>query len=86
MKRLFGDDAKQITDIYITDWTQEVYTSIAEDHKPMAAHPDYGFDAKVYDDRLIFTGTETAYKEGGYLEGCIIAIDSILKRWEEVSQ
>ena len=34
MIRLFGEDAKQIKNIHITDWTQEQYSSVSEDHKP----------------------------------------------------
>ena len=79
MVRLFGEDAKQIKNIYITDWTQETYSSVATDHRPMSTHPNYGYDTKVYSDRLLFTGTESAFQDGGYLEGCICAADKVVK-------
>ena len=79
MLRLFGNDAKQIKNIYITDWTKERYSSVQEDHKPMSVHPDYGFNTKVYNDRLIFTGTESAFEDGGYLEGCVVAVKKIVE-------
>lgn len=79
MQRLFGDDAKQIKNIYITDWTKEPYSSVSADHRPMSAHPDYGYDAKAYDGELIFIGTESSFQDGGYLEGSVIAVKSVVK-------
>lgn len=80
MYRLFGDDAKQIKRIYLTDWTKEPYSSVPADHKPMAAHPNYGYEANAYDNRLLFTGTESAFQDGGYLEGCIVAVENLVKK------
>jgi len=79
MKRLFGDDAKQITDIYITDWTQEEYSSVKEDHKAMTTHPNYGHNSTAYNDTLIFMGTESAFQDGGYLEGCIVSVKKLVE-------
>ena len=79
MERLFGDYAKQIKHIYITDWTQESYSSVKEDHKAMASHPNYGHKSSAYDDRLLFTGTEAALQDGGYLEGCVVSVKKLLE-------
>ncbi len=79
IQRLFGDDAKQIKNIYITDWTKERYTSVAADHRALSAHPDYGFNARAYDDRVIFLGTESSFQEGGYLEGCVVSVKRVVK-------
>ncbi|WP_345974172.1 FAD-dependent oxidoreductase [Sulfurimonas sp. HSL3-7] len=75
MRRLFGDDAQKITKIYITDWSQERYTSVISDRRPLSAHPDYGHDTRCYDDRLIFLGTESSFEEGGYLEGALRCVE-----------
>ncbi len=80
MVRLFGEDAKLVKKIYITDWTKEKYSSVAADHKPMATHPNYGFDVNAYDDRLIFCGTESAFEDGGYLEGCIVSAKEVITK------
>jgi len=80
MFRLFGDDAKQIKNIYITDWTQERYSSVSADHRPMSTHPDYGYDAKAYSNSLLFTGTESAFQDGGYLEGCVVVVENIVNK------
>ncbi len=79
MSRLFGDAAKQIKNIYITDWTKESYTSVKSDHQSLATHPNYGFDASIYDNRLLFTGTESAFHDGGYLEGCIVSVSRVVE-------
>lgn len=80
MYRLFGDDAKQIKNIYITDWTKEPFTSVPADHRPLSAHPDYGFTKMAYDDKLVFLGSESSYVEGGYLEGAVTAVQHEVKR------
>jgi len=77
MKRLFDEDAKQIESIYITDWSKETFTSTKQDNKPLSVHPNYGYDIKVYDNKLIFSGTEASFQEGGYLEGSICSINKI---------
>ena len=84
MQRLFGEKAKLIKNIYITDWTKEPYSSLPADHKAMSSHPDYGYDEQAYGNRLLFTGTESAFQEGGYLEGCVVAANNIVKTIESL--
>jgi len=74
MQRLFGEDAQKITKIYITDWSREPYTAVISDRRPVSAHPVYGHTARCYDDRLIFSGTESSFEEGGYLEGALLSV------------
>lgn len=80
MQRLFGDDAKRIRNIYITDWTKERFTSVRADHRALAAHPDYGHSAEAYDGKLIFMGSESSRHEGGYLEGAVISAKSTAEK------
>ncbi len=80
MYRLFGDDAKQIKNIYITDWTKEPFTSVIADHRPLSSHPDYGYNVMGYDEKLIFMGTESSFFEGGYLEGAVVSADNVAER------
>jgi len=77
MQRLFGDDAKRIKKIHITDWTKERFTSVSADHRALAAHPDYGHAAEAYDGKLIFMGSESSRYEGGYLEGAVISAKNV---------
>lgn len=73
MTRLYGAKASSPLNIYLLDWGKEVFTSSTLDSKPLAEHPSYGFDATHFDGKLIFSGTESALKEGGYLEGAVNA-------------
>jgi monoamine oxidase len=71
--RLHGQKAANPSMIYFVDWKKETYTSTALDAMPLREHPSYGFDATHFDEKMIFSGTESALREGGYLEGAITA-------------
>ena len=58
---------------------QEIYTSTQADHRPMSSHPEYGYKAAAYDNKMHFVGTESAFHDGGYLEGCIVSMEKLLK-------
>ena len=78
LTRLYGEKASKPLNIYVIDWRKEIYTSTALDSQPLADHPAYGFDARHFNGKLIFSGTESAFQEGGYLEGAVNAtLDSI---------
>lgn len=80
MKRLFGSKSELITKIYFTDWRKEKFSSTHHDHKGLSAHPEYGSDLQHFDNKLFFIGTETAYDNGGYLEGAIISAKEVAKK------
>ncbi|MBT8344430.1 MAG: FAD-dependent oxidoreductase [Sulfurovum sp.] len=71
LTRLYGRKAANPTKLYLVDWKKEVYTSTALDAMPLREHPSYGFTATHFGDQLMFSGTESAIREGGYLEGAI---------------
>lgn len=71
--RLYGAKASKPLNIYLLDWKKETYTSTALDAQPLSDHPSYGFDVTHFNDALLFAGTESAFKEGGYLEGAVNA-------------
>lgn len=77
MQRLFGDAGKEIVSIRLVDWRLERFSSAPQDTKGLHAHPSYGISASCYDDRLIFIGTETAFSQGGYLDGAIRSVEQI---------
>lgn len=79
LKRIYGVKAANPSNFYVVDWKQESYTSTRLDAAPLREHPSYGFDIKHFEDRLIFSGTESAFREGGYLEGAIIAATETAK-------
>lgn len=71
--RLFGKQAADFSNIYCVDWKKEIYTSASLDARPLSQHPSYGFDMTHFDGKLIFSSTESAFEEGGYLEGAVNA-------------
>lgn len=80
MKRLFADKSEQITKIYCTDWKEERFSSTRHDRQGLSAHPSYGLTLSHCDEKLFFIGTETAYDNGGYLEGAVNSALDIAKR------
>lgn len=71
--RLYGEQASSPSTIVWVDWKKETYTSTSLDTQPLRDHPSYGFNITHFGEKLLFCGTESAYKEGGYLEGALIA-------------
>jgi len=75
--RMYGEKASNVKNIYLIDWKKEKYTSTLLDALPLREHPSYGFDVTHFNGTLIFSGTESAFQEGGYLEGAINAAKSV---------
>ncbi|HSR73737.1 MAG TPA: FAD-dependent oxidoreductase [Sulfurovum sp.] len=79
LKRLYGAKAENPTKIYLVDWKKENCTSTPLDAMPLSEHPSYGFAATHFHDKLFFSGTESAFSEGGYLEGAIVSAMQVAK-------
>ena len=71
MIRLFAINEDDILNVYLVDWKQEKFSSVAEDRVPMSIHPDYGVDTSSYSKKIFFSSTEFSFNEGGYIEGAI---------------
>lgn len=78
MRRLFGERGEEIVSIRWVDWREEPFSSVLQDRQRLGTHPKYGFSVSAMEGKLLFAGTESAYEEGGYLEGAINSIDQIL--------
>lgn len=79
---LFGAQAAQPQEIHIMDWADETATADAADANPPPGHPDYGhalLQTAYWNDKLYFSGTETAPAFGGYLEGALEAAERVAK-------
>jgi len=77
--RLFGPQAVEPLDVQIHDWAFDAFTSSELDRAPLYAHPTYGLPAVMrgyWDNRLYFSGTETAPQFGGFLEGALEAAET----------
>jgi monoamine oxidase len=81
LTRLFGPDAAAPRQLIVKDWAHDPYTATELDQTSLAAHPDYGLPVAMqglWDDRLLFAGTEVAAQFGGYIEGALEAAERAL--------
>ena len=90
--RLFGEAAALPLNVYIKDWAFDQYTATIDDQQQLLFHPSSSLDIFVepdWDNRLIWSGTETAVfgeRNNGYLEGALEAsertIETLMSRLE----
>jgi len=83
---LFGEPATHPTAFFYKDWAQERFTATRFDQPPMVEHPLYHPPAgrtSMWDGIVHFAGTETAERNGGYLEGALTAAERAVKGIEE---
>lgn len=76
LMRLFGPAAARPRAIRIMDWSADADTATPGDALSPAGHPPYGPvpDAGApWQGRMVFGGTEVASRDGGYLEGALVA-------------
>lgn len=78
LARIYGQPAAQPSAVFYQDWAQERFTATPYDQAPMVEHPVYhppeGRTA-IWNDTVLFAGTETAEQQGGYLEGALGAAE-----------
>ncbi len=79
LTRLYGKRAANPLAVYVVDWKKEQFTSTTLDHTPLKEHPSYGFEATHMDGKVLFAGTESALREGGYLEGAVVSAIKLAK-------
>ncbi|MEM8553388.1 MAG: FAD-dependent oxidoreductase [Pseudomonadota bacterium] len=74
LARLFGPKASTPKEVLIKDWSQDPATATQADQATQTAHPSYR--TLPPKGRVIFAGTETAPREGGFLEGALEAAEA----------
>lgn len=80
---LFGNPASRPAAFFYQDWARERFTATAYDQPPMYQHPQYRPPADkvaIWDETVLFAGTETASEQGGYLEGALVTAERTLNR------
>lgn len=80
--RLFGKEAARPEEIIIKDWFVEPLIATEDDEVPPDSHPQYGhawLQLDHWNDKLYFSGTETAVQFGGYLEGALESAERVAK-------
>lgn len=78
---LFGGAAP--ASLLIKDWAVDPFTATVTDAEPLMAHPTYGLPDSVqrlWQGRVLLSGTETAPQFGGYLEGALEAAEAVLEQ------
>jgi len=80
LKRLFGEESKNVSDIQIKDWSLDEHTASELDLTSPMQHPEYPQDIPkhFWDKSIILAGTEVASEHGGYLEGAIESADEAI--------
>ncbi|MEJ2037998.1 MAG: FAD-dependent oxidoreductase [Desulfosarcinaceae bacterium] len=71
---LFGQEAAQPVQVYYQDWAREEFTATEYDRRAAHNHPEFhppSGKTSIWDNTLLFAGTETADHLGGYLEGAL---------------
>ncbi|MCD6430514.1 MAG: FAD-dependent oxidoreductase [Deltaproteobacteria bacterium] len=74
LELIYGKPAAKPTILFYKDWAREQFTATKLDQPPMYEHPLYYPPARqtsFWDGIIHFAGTETATKNGGYLEGAL---------------
>lgn len=77
--RIYGRKAANPSKLHLVDWKKEPYTSTPLDAMPLREHPLYGFTATHFGDQMMFSGTESAIREGGYLDGAVTSALHLVK-------
>ncbi|WP_319522815.1 FAD-dependent oxidoreductase [uncultured Desulfosarcina sp.] len=80
---LFGEPASRPLAFFYQDWARERFTATPYDQPPMHQHPLYhppAGKAAIWEETVLFAGTETASEQGGYLEGALVTAELVIKR------
>ncbi|AOU99160.1 hypothetical protein BI364_15560 [Acidihalobacter yilgarnensis] len=88
LERLFGPQARTPIECLIKDWSESPLTATPADEVPPPGHPDYGLGGlgrSLWDGRLLFAGTESAERNGGYLEGAVEAGVEVLALLDDLN-
>lgn len=83
LDRFFGPKTLNPRAVHVQDWALEPETAVAADKGAPGEHPSYSPIAPLSGDwirRLHFSGTETAPREGGFLEGALEAAEATAAR------
>lgn len=80
--RLFGEQAGSPISLLYKDWSDDPHTAVKEDAEPLMNFPEYGplGHAGVWEQKILFAGTETAAESGGHLEGALRSTERAVSR------
>ncbi len=74
LAEVFGSPAAAPLHSHLQDWSREAFTATESDRTPPGGHPAYGLAPDLgepWAGRLHFIATETAFQNGGLIEGAL---------------
>lgn len=81
--RLFGAQAAAPLAVHYKDWSTDAFVAVAADRLAPKYHPRYRLPdvlRRLWNDRLILCGSETAPDYGGFMEGALSAAQAVAQR------
>lgn len=81
--RLFGEKASSPNSLLYKDWSVDPHTAVKEDAEPLTTFPEYGppGNAGIWEQKILFAGTETAAENGGHLEGALLSAERAVSQF-----
>jgi monoamine oxidase len=79
---IYGEQARAYSDVFIKDWSTEVFTAGPRDQEPQRHHPRYGLNpdlGEAWTGRLKFISSESSFTNGGLIEGALEAASRYVK-------
>jgi len=73
---IYGEQARNYSEVFLQDWSMEVFTAGPRDQEPQMHHPQYGLDPELgagWAERLKFISSESSFTNGGLIEGALEA-------------
>mgnify|MGYP002630675935 CR=1 FL=1 len=74
--KIYGEKAGHYKEVFIKDWSTESFTAGPRDQEPQRYHPRYGLNpalGEAWAERLKFISSESAFTNGGLIEGALEA-------------
>lgn len=81
--RLYGKSAVAPIKVFYKDWSVDPFTATPDDANSPQSHPHYSsivIKEGEWQNRLFFSSTETAQQFGGFLEGALEAVDTLIRQ------
>jgi len=73
---IYGEQARNYSEVFMQDWSTEVFTAGQLDQETQRHHPQYGLNPELgvaWADRLKFISSESSFTNGGLIEGALEA-------------
>ena len=74
--KIYVEKAGHYKEVFIKDWSTESFTAGPRDQEPQRYHPRYGLNpalGEAWAERLKFISSESAFTNGGLIEGALEA-------------